>query len=148
MARSPEEIVLVTKSSNGYWNIYIPESVPRAEVPLPNLLPSQIEPSRSLATLAAELPIQYRQLLGDYRLPNDDGETLANALRTGNLAHYSDGSVKEGCASHAYTLRTQDDDDTSAITGGGPTCGNPLTVSSFPLRTQWIFGRIYMDVAT
>ena len=127
------------------WNIFIPASAIPVHESLPTLLPLQLESSRSLAALVADLPTQYQQLLGEYTLPQDDGQALANALQTGNLDHYSDGSVKEGCASHAYTLRTEDDDESKAITGGGPTCGDPLTISSLrPEHNGSIAGSIWM----
>ena len=73
-------------------------------------------------------------MLGDIEYPEDDGASLAHAIRTGAATIFSDGTVDVVCGAHAYTVCTSDDDDASAISGAAPTYGDPPTISS--LRTE------------
>lgn len=129
------------------WSITVPDQFVQCNQTelLGQHLTLPTECTMSLGAMAAALPPAYQQLLGTYELPHDDGAALAQALADGTLTHYSDGTVKEGCAGHAYTLRTHDDNTTHAITGGGPTCGDPDTVSSLrPEHNGAIVGSIWM----
>ena len=95
--------------------------------------------------MVASLPRPYQALLGDYKLPDDDGAALAKDISEGNLSYYSDGTAKDGCAAHAYTLRPLSEDDRLAITGGGPTSGDPDTVSSLrPEHSGTLAGTIWI----
>jgi len=47
---------------------------------------------------------------------------------------WSDGTVKNGEAAHAYTLRTKRDDPTQCIVGSSMTPGDPKSICS--LRTE------------
>jgi len=59
------------------------------------------------------LPPAYRQAVGNVSLPPDDGLALAQVLESKNtICAWSDGTVKNGEAAHAYTLRTRSDDQT------------------------------------
>ena len=130
----------------GDWFIDIPDMVERfPESVSTSSLPTNLDSSVSLETMAAALSAQYQQLLGGFQLPQDDGETLAKAVQDGSLAYYSDGSVREGCGLHAYTLRPQNDHETFAITGSGPMCGDPSTVSSLrPEHNGTLVGSIWL----
>ena len=104
----------------------------------PTLISSSLTPlsdsSISLQEMVNTLPPSYKQLLGEFTLPHDDGAALAHDLAEGTLAYYSEGSVKDGCAAHAYPLQPKSDNEALAITGGGPTCGDLDMVSS--LRSE------------
>jgi len=59
------------------------------------------------------LPPAYSQAIGNVYIPPDDGLALAQALMSREMIHaWSDGTVKNGEAAHAYTLRTKRDDPT------------------------------------
>ena len=77
----------------------------------------------------------WRQVLGTVSMPADDGEEIAQILAAGGtIRMWSNGTVKDGIGAHAYTLRTNCDDDDSAILGDATTPGNPSDISS--LRTE------------
>ena len=128
------------------WSTYVPDIPPPVDTyELGSPLTPPDDPSMSLTEMVASLPPHYRQLLGAFVLPADEGAALARDLQAGSLTHYSDGTVAEGCAVHAYTLRPADDDEAHAITGGGPTCGDPDTVSSLrPEHNGAIAGSIWI----
>jgi len=64
------------------------------------------------------LPPAYRHAVGNVSLPRDDGLALAQVLKSRNtICAWSDGTVKNGEAAHAYTLRTGIDDHTECIVG-------------------------------
>ena len=95
--------------------------------------------------MVAALPNQYKDLLGDFEFPDDDGAALARDIGDGNLSYYSDGTAKDGCAARAYTLRPSCEDDRLAITGGGPTSGDPDTISSLrPEHSGTLAGTIWI----
>ena len=59
------------------------------------------------------LPHVYRQAVGNAYIPPDDGLALAQVLMSKNMIYaWSDGTVMNGEAAHAYTLRTESDDKT------------------------------------
>ena len=128
------------------WFIHAPIiEQPDVSTLIASALPYFTDRSLTLQEMVNTLPQHYQQILGEYQLPEDDGAALVTALALGNLSYYSDGSVKEGCASHAYTLRPQCDNDKLAITGGGPTCGDPDTVSSLrPEHSGTFAGSIWL----
>ena len=112
------------------WKLYTPALINTSADSNIDPLPVTFPANSTLEEMVNTLPEHYKQILGDYKLPSDDGAALAISIQRGLLDYYSDGSVKEGCASHAYTLRPEDDNDDRAITGGGPTNGDPDTVAS------------------
>jgi len=81
------------------------------------------------------LPPAYSHAVGNVSIPPDDGLALAHALMSKNMIHaWSDGTVKNGEAAHAYTLRTIRDDPTESIVGSSRTPGDPKSICS--LRTE------------
>ena len=89
-------------------------------------------PMRALIDL---LPPAYRQAVGNVSLPHDDGLALAQVLKSRNtICAWSDGTVKNGEAAHAYTLRTGTDDQTECLVGSSMTPGDPKSICS--LRTE------------
>ena len=88
----------------------------------------------SLKDIVHDLPIPFQRLLGEIDFPGDDGAALARAIEDGRETLYTDGTVEEGCGAHAYTLRTDTDDDSEVVSGAAPTWGDPVTISS--LRTE------------
>ena len=105
-------------------------------------------PSRdlTLTEIFEYMPAAWRQALGSIDLPDDDGAELAEVLRSGNTVRpWSDGSVKDGIGSHAYTLRSFCTGDDNAITGDAATPGHPDTISS--LRSEH-FGALAILIVT
>jgi len=81
------------------------------------------------------LPPVYRQAVGNVSLPHDDGIALAQVLKSRNsICAWSDGTVKNGEAAHAYTLRTGRGDQTEGIVGSSMTPGDTKSICS--LRTE------------
>ena len=138
--------ILARRQQTGAWYIHLPPDIAN-QYPDSSTDGPQVTTDRpqSLQSFIDKLPIAFQQILGDYNIPVDEGAALAQDLREGNLTYYSDGSVKEGCASHAYTLRPRNDDNNCAITGGGPTSGDPNTVSSLrPEHNGTLAGSIWL----
>ena len=97
-------------------------------------LPDRLDITLSLKDLGHILPLPYQKLLGEINYPLDDGKALAKAIAEGQATMYTDGTVDEGCGAHAYTIRTDTDDDAEALSGPAPMWGDPETISS--LRTE------------
>ena len=105
-------------------------------------------PSRdlTLTEIFEYMPAAWRQALGSIDLPDDDGAELAEVLRSGNTVRpWSDGSVKDGIGSHAYTLRSFCTGNDKTITGDAATPGYPDTISS--LRSEH-FGALAILIVT
>ena len=127
------------------WYTITPERNGNDDCTIFSPLPCLQDRSQTLEDIVAALPSHYRHILGEYELPEDDGAALARDLATGALSYYSDGTAKEGCAAHAYTLRPICDDNKLAITGGGPTSGDPDTLSSLrPEHSGTLAGSIWI----
>ena len=82
-----------------------------------------------------ELPDHYKEVLGNYTLPEDDGEAIFTQLQSPiGVEAWTDGTVKDGKGAHAYTIRTITDSPSQCIEGKSMTPGDPRTISS--LRTE------------
>jgi hypothetical protein len=82
-----------------------------------------------------KLPDHYKEVLGNYKLPEDEGEAIFTQLQSPIGAEaWTDGTVKDGKGAHAYTIRTITDLPSQCIEGKSKTPGDPRTISS--LRTE------------
>jgi hypothetical protein len=82
-----------------------------------------------------ELPEHYKEILGNYDLPEDDGKAILIQLQSPiGVAAWTDGTVKDGKGAHAYAIRSISDSPSQCIEGKSMTPGDPRTSSS--LRTE------------
>ena len=82
-----------------------------------------------------KLPDHYKEVLGNYKLPEDEGEAIFTQLQSQiGVEAWTDGTVKDGKGAHAYTIRTITDLPGQCIEGKSTTPGDPRTISS--LRTE------------
>ena len=82
-----------------------------------------------------KLTDHYKEVLGNYTLPQDDGEAIFTQLQSPiGVEAWTDGTVKDGKGAHAYTIRTITDSPSQCIEGKSMTPGDPRTISS--LRTE------------
>ena len=89
----------------------------------------------SLTDIIARMPDVWRQAVGTVELPVDDGEDIAEILRSGStIRAWSDGSVASGIGAHAYTIRSFCTGTDNHVSGDAVTPGHPDTISS--LRSE------------
>ena len=93
-------------------------------------LPMNIDTMLPLRDMVRELPIQYQTIIGDIYFPKDEGKALAQAIEMGQATMYLDRIMDKGCGAHAYTLRTEDNNKSLALSGAALTWGDPDTISS------------------
>ena len=63
-----------------------------------------------------ELPDHYKEVLGNYTLPEDDGEAIFTQLCSPiGVAAWTDGTVKDGKGTQAYTIRSISDSPSQCI---------------------------------
>jgi len=88
----------------------------------------------SLAARLRALPIELKRVVGRVTIPDDDGEAIIDALRSGEKVYgVSDGSASNGLAAHGWKL-TRRPNDPMAIKGRGPVDG--LSPSAFRAEMQ------------
>ncbi|MGH7974595.1 MAG: hypothetical protein ACREBR_03650, partial [bacterium] len=75
------------------------------------------------------LPKAHERLLGEYKVPADQGQSIANSLATRSIIAVSDGSVKDGKGAHAWCVQGATEE--KELTAAGPTDGDPERMSSF-----------------
>jgi hypothetical protein len=78
------------------------------------------------------LPKQFKDIVGDLQLPDDDGQSFLNSLKNGNAALASDGSFMEHLykGTHTYILVSKDTD--FGQIKGSATCPHSDHMSSAP----------------
>ena len=95
----------------------------------------RIKDGQSLKEAIRMLPMYLREAVGDVHYPSDNGAKLVNEMLTADSVHsWSDGTVKDEKGAHAYTLRTQNDDERFSITGTAMTPADIVSLTS--LRTE------------
>jgi hypothetical protein len=86
----------------------------------------------SLSQKFDHLPIQFKDIVGNLHLPDDDGQSFLTSLKHGNAALASDGSFMEHLykGTHAYILVSKDTD--FGQIKGSATCPHSDHMSSAP----------------
>ena len=111
-------------------NVYYPLNTPLKRIPKARRPRTRKQPQ--LQDVINALSEYYKEVLGTYKLPDDNGNAILQQLqsKTGTKS-WTDGTVKDGKGAHAYTIRPQAPNTPGlSIEGKSMTPGNPRTISS------------------
>ena len=87
-------------------------------------------PGMKLEDALLFLPDYLKEALGTAQFPIDNGRQLSTELQQSKTKSWTDETFRDDIGTHAYTIRTRDENEEHCISGTGGTPGDPATMTS------------------